>query len=577
MIDIGTIPTNPGCYIYKNADEEIIYVGKAKNLKKRVSSYFQKTHPDAKTRILVKSIDSVDFIVTNTEVEALILENTLIKKHTPKYNIDLRDSKNYAYIHISDDTFPRISILRKTTKKGKLYGPFVSAKERDYVLDLIQKTFKLRPCKNLPKRPCLRYHIDTCSAPCIGNITEEEYADNVLKAEEALKGNSETLIRNLQTEMKSSSDEMNFERALVLREQIASLNHLKEHQNMDRRITHNEDVINYIVKRNKVYIMVFNVIHGTLFGKEEFSFPYERNFLEEFLVQYYSEHPTPSEIILPDAFEIMEEDAFLNQHDLENNKTEHIAEKPFLEETYETGIPFVEHTEDRISKSLIVFLSEKRGSKVKLTIPKRGDKKKLIDLAQKNIESVFFGALNKAEALGRRLMLDRIPEVIECFDISHLSGTLTVASMVQFRNGKPDKSNYRRFRIRTVNGIDDFASMAEVVDRRYRRLSEEKGDLPDLILIDGGKGQLAYAANVLRDLDLKIPVISIAEREEEIFVPGLNDPLPIEKNDKASLYLQEIRDEAHRFAITYNRLLRDKALYEDFKDAKKKAKKIQQK
>ncbi|NLI61910.1 MAG: excinuclease ABC subunit C [Methanosarcinaceae archaeon] len=548
-IDIENIPTNPGCYLYKDSNGEIIYVGKAKNLKKRVSSYFQKTNHDAKTRVLVKSIYSADFIITDNEVEALILENSLIKKHKPKYNIDLRDSKNYAYIHISDDDFPRISIMRRATKKGKLYGPFVSAKERDYVLELVQKTFKLRPCRNLPKRPCLRYHIDTCSAPCIKNITEEEYQISVKNAEEALKGNVDDLIKNLEKDMKKASTELNFEKALTLREQISSLKHLKEHQSMDRRITHNEDVINYIVKRNRVYIMVFNVISGTLLGKEEFSFPYSLNFLEEFLVQYYSEHPTPAEIILPDAFEILDEDAYLDEEENNNLKNN--------------------YTEDMINQSLIDFLSDRRGSKVKITIPKRGDKKRLIDLALKNIETVFFGSIKKVEELKKKLMLDKMPEVIECFDISHLSGSWTVASMVRFKDGKPDKSNYRRYRIRTVEGIDDYSAIAEVVERRYKRLIEEKSDMPDLILIDGGKGQLAYANDVLKKLELKIPVISIAEREEEIYVPGLDDPLPIAKNEKASLYLQEIRDEAHRFALSYNRLLREKALREEAEKYKK--------
>ncbi|WNY28390.1 UvrABC system protein C [Methanimicrococcus stummii] len=540
MIDLSVIPTSSGCYIYRDKEDEIIYIGKAKNLKKRVSSYFQKRDLDPKTRLLVKNIDSVDFIVTANEVEALILENTLIKKHNPKYNIDLKDSKSYAFIHISGDDFPRIGILRRATAQGKLYGPFVSAKERDEILDVVKRTFKLRSCRNMPKRPCLRYHIGNCMAPCTGNIPKEEYKKAIDKADSVLRGNSAELAEKLRAEMEMFAKKQEFEIAKDLRDQIYALEYLNNRQHVARQINHDEDVINYLVRDGKIYIMVFNVVKGTLVGKEEFSFPYHQNFLEEFLVRYYSGHETPSEIILPDASEILEEEIYTSTEDA---APKHIPE-----------------TDGDISQSLIDFLSQRHGKTVKITIPKRGDKKDLLALAEKNIEIAFFSATSKVEELGKRLMLPEPPRVIECFDISHLSGTHTVASMVQFRDGKADKSNYRRFKIKTVEGIDDFASIAEVVSRRYTRLLEEEKPLPDLILIDGGKGQLSYAVAVLKKLGIKTPVISLAEREEEIFVPGLSDPLPIKKNEKASLYLQEIRDEAHRFAITFNRQLREKAL-----------------
>lgn len=601
MIDLSSVPTSPGCYLYKNEEGTIIYVGKAKNLKRRVSSYFQKRDHDPKTKALVRNIRSAEFIVTANEVEALILENTLIKKHSPKYNIDLKDSKSYAFIHISDDEFPRIGILRKATTKGKLYGPFVSAKERDYLLTLLKKTFRLRSCRNLPKRACLRAHMGTCSAPCIGKISAAEYRENVSRAESVLKGNADELVTRLTEEMKKCAAERDFERAIEYREQITSLSHLSAHQNMKRQITYDQDVIGYLIRSNRVYIIVFNVIHGTLVGKEEFTFAYEQNFLEEFLVRYYSEHQVPGEIILPASSDVLEEEQYTApETDFEGKQTEKDLEGKQTEKDFEGkqtetdpddsrtdrvrgNLSIVSERsgervsvvcenepdlssvrdEDLISRSLIEFLSQRRGRTVRLTVPKRGDKKDLLILAEKNIEAAFFGQMAKVEELGRKLMLDKPPSVIECFDISHLSGTHTVASMVQFRDGKADKSNYRRFRIKTVDGINDFESIAEVVERRYSRLLEEEKELPDLILIDGGKGQLSYACDVLRELGVRTPVISLAEREEEIFVPGLSDPLPIRKSDKASMYLQEIRDEAHRFAITYNRLLRDKALKED--------------
>ena len=552
MIDLSVIPTSSGCYIYRDQNNEIIYIGKAKNLKKRVSNYFQKRDHDPKTRLLVKNIDSVEFIVTANEVEALILENTLIKKHTPKYNIDLKDSKSYAFIHMTNEDFPRIGILRKATAQGKLYGPFVSAKERDEILEVVKRTFKLRSCRNMPKRPCLRYHIGNCSAPCAGQITKEEYQKSIDKADAVLRGNSAELEAKLKIEMQEHSQKKEFELARDIRDQIFALEYLNNRQRMDRKIDHDEDVINYIIRGGKIYIMVFNVIKGTLVGKEEFSFAYHRNFLEEFLVRYYSGHETPSEIILPNASEIQEEEAYI------------MADEYVTEEktSYSSSSENDEKQSAAVSRSLLDFLSQRHGKTVKITIPKRGDKKELLTLAEKNIEVAFFSTISKVEELGKRLMLPEPPRVIECFDISHLSGTHTVASMVQFRDGKADKSNYRRFKIKTVDGIDDFASIAEVVNRRYSRLLEEKKPFPDLIVIDGGKGQLSSAVAELKKLGVKTPVISLAKREEEVFVPGLSEPIPIKKNEKASLYLQEIRDEAHRFAITYNRLLREKALKE---------------
>ena len=514
MIDLEALPHLPGCYLFKDEEGGVLYVGKAKDLKKRVSSYFQKRDHDPKTENLVRAAKGLDFIVTNTEVEALLLENTLIKKHWPRYNIALKDSKRYACIHLTDEKFPRIRLARKKVGGGDYFGPFVSAKERDYIYEVVRKTFQLRTCKKLPKRACLRYHMGVCSGPCIGNIPVEEYGEKVKRAASVLKGNIRELIESLETEMKELAAKQQFELAMELRDEIAALEFLQEKQNVERQKKHDEDILNYLVKDGTVYLMLFKVYKGTLEDKQDYIFAYGGDFLEEFLVQYYSENEPPGELIVPELLE----------------------------------------------ESLADFLAHLRGKKVKVTVPKQGEKKELLDLAGKNVEIGFFGDRKKLEALQQKLSLPKAPNVIECFDISHLAGTSTVGSMVQFRGGRPDKHNYRRFKIQSVEGIDDFASIAEVVRRRYTRLLEDGHEMPDLIVIDGGKGQLSSAFQELRKLRVKVPIISIAKREEEIYVPGLKAPLPIKKDEKASLFVQEIRDEAHRFAITYNRLLRQKAL-----------------
>ncbi|MDM7912648.1 MAG: excinuclease ABC subunit UvrC [Methanotrichaceae archaeon] len=523
MISLDPLPHLPGCYLYKDAEGTVLYVGKAKDLKKRVASYFQKPNHDPKTESLIQAAEDLDFIVTNTEVEALLLENTLIKKHWPRYNIKLKDSSSYACIHLTDERFPRICISRDKVGRGTFFGPFISSKERDYILRVVRKTFGLRSCRHLPKRACLRYHLNACSGPCIGKITEEEYREKVKRAESALKGNISGLIDSMKKEMSEFSAKQQFELAMELRDEIAALEYLLGRQNVERRKLFDQDVLSYIVDGGNVYLMLFKVYKGTLEGKEDFVFGWSESFLEEFLVQYYSENEPPEELIVAEA----------------------------------------------LDDSLVEFLSHRKGKKVRATVPKQGEKKELLELAKKNVEIGFFSDRKKIDALQEALKLPRRPEVIECFDISHLAGTSTVGSMVQFRGGRPDKSNYRRFKIKGVEGIDDFASIAEVVRRRYARLKDKKDgnqgkqkkqELPDLIIIDGGEGQLAAALQEIRKLRLKIPVISISKREEEIYIPGLEKPLTIKRDEKASLFIQEIRDEAHRFAIAYNRLLRQKAM-----------------
>ena len=514
MFNIENIPKNPGCYLFKDKKDKIIYVGKAKNLKNRLKTYQIKKDLDIKTQVMLSQLKTIDFVVTDNEVESLILENTLIKKHQPRYNIRLKDAKSHTYLLLTDEEYPWVLINRGKKEKGKFYGPFVSAHERDYVLHFLRKTFLLRTCKKMPKKPCLRHHINLCDAPCTGIISKKDYENKITKVKMVLSGKTQELIKNLEKEMKVFSKNNMFEQALSVREEINAVKNLSEHQKMQREKKYNEDIINYQIKDDKVYLMLFNIYKGTLSNKNEFIFDYNPDFFEEFIVQYYSDNPIAKELVIP----------------------------------------------QKISDSIMHFLSDKKKSKVKITIPVIGEKKQLLELVLKNIDIVFFTDLDKVKTLKVRLHLQENPEVIECFDISHLSGTCMVGSMVQFRNGKPDKNNYRRFKIRTIKEIDDTGAIAEVVMRRYARLKKENIEMPNLIIIDGGRGQLNYALGELEKLNVKIAIISIAKQFEEIYIPGIMNPFRFSKKDKALQFLQEIRNEAHRFAIKYNRLLRKKEM-----------------
>lgn len=518
MISLPNLPNNPGCYLFKDSTGKIIYIGKAKDLKKRVSSYFSKIHEDIKTNVLVSKIDSVEFFITDTEVEALILENSLIKKHKPAYNIDLKDSKGYAYIEITAEEYPRLLVARKRdSAEGELFGPFVSGMSRDYILEALRRIFKIRTCKKLPKKECIRSAIGLCSAPCVNKISKADYLESVNSARMVLKGSNHNLVKKLENNMKDASLRLDYERALEYKNQILAVNSLTQRQKMDRQKDYDEDIINYVVEKNRVYLNIFNSKKGLIENKLEFEFDLSNDFLEDFLTQYYSENYIPNEIILP----------------LEVDST--------IEE----------------------YLRKLKGEKVKIVYPEKGEKKELLELVKRNIEINLFGDYEKIEELQEKLGLNDLPSVIECFDISHLSGTSTVASMVSFKNGKPDKANYRRFKIQTVEGIDDFSSMAEVIRRRYSKLKFEKLQFPNLIVVDGGKGQLSSALKELEKLNLKIPIISLAKREEEVFLPLKSNPIILDKKSKALKLLQNIRDEAHRFAINYNRLLRKKKVREE--------------
>ena len=441
-------------------------------------------------------------MVTTNEVEALILENSLIKENQPRYNIDLKDAKQYAYIELTDEVFPCIRIARKATIKGSFFGPFVSAAERDYVYSVVKKVFRLRTCKNLRRRACLRHHIHTCSAPCLGDQRPEEYADQVSNAVMVLKGRATELVRNLKEEMTVRSESQDYEGAMMIRNQINAIERLGQRQDMVRSSATEEDIINYLIHDEKVYLMLFPVHSGTLANKKEYVFDFREDFLEEFLVQYYSDHDPPGELVLP----------------------------------------------EEVSEPMEEYLSGQKGRKVTVTVPQKGAKRRLLDLVRVNIETVFFGDEIKLHEVRDQLGLSDLPRVIECFDISHLSGTSVVGSMVRFSDARPDKKNYRRFQIKTVEGIDDVMAIGEVVRRRYARLVDEGSPMPDLVMVDGGKGQLHAAAKEIKKLGLSLPVIALAKREEEIYMAGHAYPVPIDRKERASLFLQEIRDEAHRFA-----------------------------
>lgn len=512
MIDLCQIPRQPGCYLFSDEGGRIIYVGKAKELRRRVSSYFRRCDHDAKTTALVSHIHAVQTIVTSSEEEAFLLENNLIKRHQPKYNIDLKDAKGYATLRLTAEAFPRLVISRRRQEDGRHFGPFVSGEQRDEVRHFLIRVFRLRTCRQLPKRPCLRFHIGLCPAPCAGKISAAAYGERIARVVEVLAGRGGALIARLRDEMARHSTREEFEAALELRDQIAALERLAERQAVQRAVGGSEDVLAYASSGGEVCLLLFHVERGTLCRREEFQFAGGPETVEEFLARYYAENPVPKELIL--------------------------SRRP--------------------DEGLIAYLG--RLGIRRVTVPQRGGKRQLLELARLNLDSFFFAGDRRIHELRERLDLPDPPETIDCIDISHLAGTAMVGSLVRFRHGKPDKGGYRRFRIKTLAGADDPAAIAEVVKRRFTRLVREGTPLPDLLVIDGGETQLAAARRELENGGLRIPVIAIAKRFEEIHRPGGAEPLRLAAKDPALLLIRAIRDEAHRFAVSYHRLLRRQAL-----------------
>lgn len=544
------LPSLPGCYIYYNKEGEIIYVGKAKILKRRVMSYFNRKHDSVKVEVLVSQIERLEYIITNTEVEALILESHLIKKHKPRYNVLLKDDKKYPYFLITDEDFPRITIVRKKNmnpEKGRYYGPYTDVRAMHATLDFLKKIFPLKQCKS-PKfkdRPCLYYHIGRCMAPCQNLVTSEEYKNIVRQAELFLTGKQSELMKQLQEQMQKYSESLQFEKAAKLRDSYNDLQKTLEKQKVVYENTKlNEDVISLKADEGIFAIVILMIREGRLIDKKDFVYEVEEDDRTEFFETFFKEYYSTLKLEYPDK--------------IVSNELEAIGEKELYEEWLE-------------------ILAQK---KIKISYGKSAQGKELQMLADKNAKVVLDNAkLSKMSKirddfneigsyLAEKLELKNFPYRMECYDISHIQGTNTVASMVTFINGVPKKSEYRKFKVKMTEGKpDDFLSMKEVLTRRLNRLGEEKWAKPDLIIIDGGKGQLSSVMQIIEDLGVSgIDVVSLAKKHEEVFLPKKSKPVILPRNSSALFLFQRIRDEAHRFAITYHRKLRSKSMIEKKKD-----------
>ena len=540
------LPSLPGCYIYYNNQGEVIYVGKAKILKRRVMSYFNRKHDSVKVNVLVSQIERLEYIITNTEVEALILESHLIKKYKPKYNILLKDDKKYPYFLITDEDFPRITIVRKKNmnpEKGKYYGPYTDIRAMHATLDFLKKIFPLKQCRT-PKfkdRPCLYYHIGRCMAPCQNKVTPEEYKGIVKQAELFLSGKQSELMKQIKEQMQKYSDSLQFEKAAKLRDSYNDLAKTLEKQKVVYENTKlNEDIISLMSDDGIFAIVILMIREGRLIDKKDFTYEVEEEDRTEFFATFFKEYYTTLKLEYPDR--------------IVSNELEAIGEKALYEEWLE-------------------ILAQK---KVKISYGKSAQGKELQMLADKNAKVVLDNAkISKMSKirddfnqigsyLAEKLQLKNFPHRMECYDISHIQGTNTVASMVTFINGLPKKSEYRKFKVKMTEGKpDDFLSMKEVLTRRLSHLGEEKWAKPDLMIIDGGKGQLSSVMEIIEELGISgIDVVSLAKKHEEVFLPKQSKPVILPRNSSALFLFQRIRDEAHRFAITYHRKLRSKSMIE---------------
>lgn len=537
------LPSLPGCYIYYNSDNEIIYVGKAKILKRRVKSYFNRKHHDSvKVNILVSQIDHLEYIITNTEVEALILESHLIKKHKPRYNILLKDDKKYPYFLITDEDFPRIQIVRKRNinpEKGKYYGPYTNIRAMHSTLDFLKKIFPLRQCKT-PKfknRPCLYYHIGKCLAPCQNMVTSKEYKAIVQQAELFLSGKQTELMKQLMEQIQKYSDTEQFEKAARLRDSYFDLQKTLEKQKVVYENTKlNEDIISLQHEDGILAIVIMMIREGRLIDKKDFTYEVEEEDKTEFFETFFKEYYNTLSLEFPDR--------------IVSNELETVGNKALYEE----------------------WLEIISGKKVKISYGKSVQGKELQSLADKNAQVILDNAkLSKMSKirddfnqigsyLKEKLKLNNFPYRMECYDISHIQGTNTVASMVTFINGLSKKSEYRKFKVKSTEGKpDDFLSMKEVLTRRLSRLGEKGWDKPDLIIIDGGKGQLSSVMQIVEEMGITgIDFVSLAKRQEEVFLPHCSKSILLPRESSALFLIQRIRDEAHRFAITYHRNLRSK-------------------
>src|SRR5215207_8312650 len=544
--DRSHLPTSSGVYVFKDAEDRVIYVGKAKNIRSRVASYFTRSG-DGRPKIaeLRERVRAIDFVVTKSETEALVLESNLIKRHRPRFNASLKDDKSYPYIVVTTgDEYPRVYATRGAhDPRHRYFGPFPSAGAVTSTVDVLNKTFPFRKCRGPePGRrsgvPCLNYHIGRSAAPCIGAISREDYDKIITDVVAFLEGRVDRLIRERETGMRGAAAEMDFERAAKLRDELSALTHVRDRQQATIASEDSFDAFGAYAEGESACVQVFAVREGQIVNRDSFLLD---NYAEasadavalQFVPQYYSIAAVPREVLLP-----------------------------------------TEEPEDSLAP-LETHLSELRGSRVEARRPQRGDTRRVLEMATGNAklglahekvleETRRNRVASTLDALREELALPQLPLRIECYDISNTMGTNSVASMVVFQGGRPAKDQYRRFKIKTVEGSDDFASMAEVIRRRLERLKagdEKFARAPDLIVVDGGKGQLSATVAVMEELGVgtelpDIPVRGLAKREEEVFQPGRPEPV-ILRHDSPELHLlQRVRDEAHRFANTYHRKLR---------------------
>jgi excinuclease ABC subunit C len=550
------LPAKPGVYLFRDGKGEVLYVGKAKSLRPRVRSYFQRT-PDTRAQIaqLPARVEDVEVIVTGTEAEALHLEQNLVKRHRPPFNIRLRDDKSFPYIAVTvEDDYPRVMFTRERHRRGVWYfGPYANAKKVRETLDVLNRVFQFRPCEGpKPGRhsgiPCLDYHIERCRAPCVGYVSREEYRAIIDGVVEFLSGESRPILAELEERMRLAAREERFEEAARYRNRLKSVQHLAERQAADRRSVGTVDVIGIAAEGDRAAVQIFPLRGGKLVDRHSFHLENVAGqdlttVLEAFCVEYYGSAPSvPPQLVVPrDAGDV-----------------------GALEE----------------------FLSARRGSRVEVRVAERGEKRRLQELAAENARLALTSEQVAAEQKRQRrvealeelrevLNLESLPLRIECFDISNIQGEEVVGSMVVFQDAVPKKAHYRKFGVRGVEGQDDFASMAEVVSRRFARLGDVSAEdydesfasPPNLVVIDGGKGQLAAALEAMQRFDLsRVAVIALAKREEEVFVPGQSDPIRLDRSSPGLQLLQRIRDEAHRFAVGFHRQRREKRGFESIFD-----------
>lgn len=542
---LKALPDAPGCYLFKDADGRLLYVGKAISLRNRVRSYFHKSAQHSiRIARMVARVRDIEWFAVDSELEALVLECNLIKEHRPPYNVRLRDDKSYPYIVVTKEKFPRVLFTRKIRKDGSRYfGPYTSAFAVRDTLQLLHKVFKLIPCGKSwsgesVQKPCLYYHMGRCLAPCAGLASREEHASEIRNVMLFLEGRSQALMKNLAEQMDRASERLDFERAASLRDTMANLESVLERQKVVATDDKNQDVIAIVKDDRGAAVQMFYVRGGKLIGQRHFyldgaSDTNASEAIQEFVKRYYTDAPEiPREVLLP-----------------------------------------VEIAERDIVQS---WLKQKRGSTVTVTVPAGGEKLALVEMAATNAEMALMQfakqeedieawAASAGQALQEALELEQPPVRIECFDISNIQGTAPVSSMVVVESGQPAKDEYRRFKIRyTPEAPDDFAMMRETVLRRLRNYQEGNpkfSKLPDLIVIDGGKGQLNAALKAMDEIGLRVPAVGLAKKEELLYLPNRSEPIALPMNSPGLVLLRRLRDEAHRFAISYHRKLRDKRMF----------------